>query len=173
MMTLRTYRATLTLMNGFLLVSGVVFAALAALIHVLIFFLESVLWARPAVWRRFGLRSQGEADVVRPMAYNQGFYNLFLALGVGSGLALMGWSSASFGGVWQGGIYVVPFALGALGLGITSATEVVVFALACMVLASVVLLSTNRRFWQSAIVQGAAALLGIVFLILPFAVPAG
>ena len=154
-MTLRTYRATLTLMNGFLLVSGVVFAALAALIHVLIFFLESVLWARPAVWRRFGLRSQGEADVVRPMAYNQGFYNLFLALGVGSGLALMGWSSASFGGVWQGGIYVV------------------LFALACMVLASVVLLSTNRRFWQSAIVQGAAALLGIVFLILPFAVPAG
>lgn len=142
-------------MNGLLLVIGVVFAVIAALIHVLIFFLESVLWARPAVWRRFGLRSQADADVVRPMAYNQGFYNLFLALGVGAGLGLMGWSYASFSGVWQGGIFVT------------------LFALACMVLASVVLLSTNRRFWQSTIVQGAAALLGIVFLILPFAVPAG
>jgi putative membrane protein len=141
-------------MNGFLLVIGAVFALIAALIHLLSFFLESVLWARPAVWRRFGLRSQADADVVRPMAYNQGFYNLFLALGVGGGLGLMGWSYASLGGVWQGGIYVV------------------LFALACMVLASLVLLSTNRRFWQSTILQGAAALLGIVFLILPFVLPA-
>jgi len=138
----------------------VVLAVLAALIHVLIFFLESVLWARPATWRRFGLRSQADADVVRPMAYNQGFYNLFLALGVGLGLALMGWSSTALGGVWQGGIFVT------------------LFALACMVLASVVLLSTSRRLWRSAIVQGAAALLGIVFLVLaavtaaPIVVPA-
>lgn len=147
-------------MAGFLLVVGVVLAVLAALIHVLIFFLESVLWARPATWRRFGLRSQADADVVRPMAYNQGFYNLFLALGVGLGLALMGWSSTALGGVWQGGLFVT------------------LFALACMVLASVVLLSTSRRLWRSAIVQGAAALLGIVFLVLaavtaaPIVVPA-
>ena len=70
-------------MNGVFLVLGVIFAGLAALIHLGIFVLESVLWSRPTTWRRFGVRSQHDADVLRPMAYNQGFYNVFLALGAG------------------------------------------------------------------------------------------
>ncbi|MET0317260.1 MAG: DUF1304 domain-containing protein, partial [Rhodococcus fascians] len=57
-----------------------IFAAVAAALHVVIFFMESVAWTKPAVWRRFGVASQADADVVRPMAFNQGFYNLFLAL---------------------------------------------------------------------------------------------
>ena len=65
-----------------------VFVGLAALLHVLFFVMESVLFMRPDVHRRFGLRTREEAELVRPMAYNQGFYNLFLAIGavVRSGL---------------------------------------------------------------------------------------
>ena len=58
------------------------FAALvAALMHVGFFYLESIVWSRPTVWSRFRIASQADADIVRPMALNQGFYNLFLGLG--------------------------------------------------------------------------------------------
>ena len=63
-------------------------AALAALLHVYIFVMESIQWTQPRVWRRFGVADQAAADVTKPMAYNQGFYNLFLAIGVAIGLAL-------------------------------------------------------------------------------------
>ena len=64
-------------------------AFVAALIHVLFFYYESVTFSRPETWRRFGLQTQEQADIVRPMAYNQGFYNLFLALGIVVGLVLV------------------------------------------------------------------------------------
>jgi len=60
-------------MNQALLVAGLVFVGLAALIHVYIFYLESIAWSRPGTWKAFGLRSQADADTVRPMAYNQGY----------------------------------------------------------------------------------------------------
>jgi putative membrane protein len=119
----------------------VVFAILAALVHVLIFTMESVLWAAPSIWRRFGLSSQAEADVVEPMAFNQGFYNLFLALAVVLGLLLLGWGNP-IAGKW-----------------------VLLVALSSMVLASVILLVTSRRMWCAALVQGVAPLLGIAFLL--------
>ena len=61
----------------------------AALIHVWFFVMESLWFMRPAVYRRFGLESEAEATVVRSFAFNQGFYNLFLAAGVAIGLALI------------------------------------------------------------------------------------
>ena len=66
-------------MNLVLLIVAIVFAALAALLHVYIFVMESVLWTRPSIWKRFGLKSQEDAETIAPMALNQGFYNLFLA----------------------------------------------------------------------------------------------
>ena len=63
-----------------------VFAALAALLHVYIFVMESVQWSQPRIWKRFGVPDQQTADATKPMAYNQGFYNLFLAIGAGLGL---------------------------------------------------------------------------------------
>ena len=66
-----------------------VFAALAALLHVYIFVMESVQWTQPRIWRRFGVADQAAADTTKPMAYNQGFYNLFLAIGVVIGLVLV------------------------------------------------------------------------------------
>ena len=115
----------------------VAFAIVAALIHVMIFALESVLWATPKVWRRFGLKSQSDADVVEPIMFNQGFYNLFLALAAVLGLLLLGWGNP-IAGKW-----------------------VLLVALGSMTLASIILLITNRRMWRAAVIQGALPLLGI------------
>jgi len=62
-------------------------AALAGVIHVLFFCMESLWWTRPAVYRRFR-STEAQAQVTKSLAFNQGFYNLFLAAGVFGGLAL-------------------------------------------------------------------------------------
>jgi putative membrane protein len=81
-------------------------AALAGLIHVLFFCMESLWWTRPAVYRRFR-STEAQALVTKSVAFNQGFYNLFLAAGAfgglalicaehrGAGMVLAGWSCAS------------------------------------------------------------------------------
>jgi putative membrane protein len=61
-------------------------AILAGLIHVLIFCMESILWTTPGVRARFR-QSPEQAEATRLFAFNQGFYNLFLALGTFAGLA--------------------------------------------------------------------------------------
>jgi putative membrane protein len=60
-------------------------AILAGLVHVLIFCMESVLWTTPGVRARFR-QSPEQAEATRLFAFNQGFYNLFLALGTFAGL---------------------------------------------------------------------------------------
>jgi putative membrane protein len=64
-----------------------VFAVLAGLVHVAIFAMESLLFRKPAVRRTFGGRS-GVPPEVDTWAFNQGFYNLFLAGGAFLGVAL-------------------------------------------------------------------------------------
>lgn len=61
--------------------AALVFACLAAVVHVYIWVMESLTWRKPATWKRFGVASQDEAETQRLFAYNQGFYNLFLAIG--------------------------------------------------------------------------------------------
>ena len=56
--------------------------------HVYIFVLESLRWSEPATRRVFGTTAE-TAAVTAPLAYNQGFYNLFLAVGVGAGVLLI------------------------------------------------------------------------------------
>jgi putative membrane protein len=63
-------------------------AILAGLVHVLIFCMESLLWTSPQVRARFR-QSPEQADATRLFAFNQGFYNLFLAVGIFAGLALV------------------------------------------------------------------------------------
>jgi putative membrane protein len=118
------------------------FALLAAALHVLFFYFESVAFARPDVWRRFGLADQGQADIVRPMAFNQGFYNLFLAIGIVVGLVLIAAGQADAG------------------------RAIVLFACACMVLAGLVLIATSRAMLRAALLQLVAPLLAIVATIL-------
>lgn len=64
-----------------------VFAAIAALSHVGFFWLESVLWNRPGTAARFGMKRE-QAEASRLFALNQGFYNLFLAVVMLTGLVL-------------------------------------------------------------------------------------
>ena len=118
-----------------------IFVALAALLHVYIFLMESVWWTRPATWRRFGVADQASADTIRPMAYNQGFYNLFLGLGAALGLVLY----------WTGG--ALP------------GRALVEFTTACMVLAAVVLVTTGRRYLRAALIQGTLPLIGFVLFL--------
>jgi putative membrane protein len=123
-----------------LVIIGSIFLFIAAAIHVLIFFLESILWQKPSTWKRFGLRTQEEADTVKPMAFNQGFYNLFLAIGVGVGLVMLG------AGNFAGG------------------TAIALFAGLSMVLAAVVLITSSPKLARSAALQGVAPLIGVLFL---------
>ena len=72
-------------------------AVVSALVHAWFFVLESIVFSRPSVAGRFGVRTPEQIEAVRPMAFNQGFYNLFLAIGVVGGLALLASGSGDAG----------------------------------------------------------------------------
>jgi putative membrane protein len=114
------------------------FALIAALLHVSFFYVESITFTQPASWKRFGVASQEAADTIRPMAFNQGFYNLFLALGIVLGLVMVaaGWVEAG--------------------------RAIVLFAGACMALAGAVLIYTDRAFIRAASLQAGPPLIAIV-----------
>jgi putative membrane protein len=121
------------------LVVACAFAALAALVHVYIFVLESVRWQHPATRRVFGTTEE-TAAVTQPLAYNQGFYNLFLAVGTAVGVALMG-SNRDAG------------------------VALVVLACGSMVAAALVLVASDLSKLRAAVVQGlfpAVALLSLL-----------
>ena len=128
-------------MNSPLLVLSAIFAALAALLHIYIFTLESVTWSQPTTWRIFGIRTQRDADTIKPMAFNQGFYNLFLALETGLGVILLAVS--------------LPVAVTLLVVGASS-----------MVLAALVLLLSSKTTRPSALIQGVPPFVGLLFLLL-------
>ncbi len=65
---------------------ALVFAALAALLHVYIWMMESVTWTSSRTRATFGISTE-QAEQTKEMAFNQGFYNLFLALITGGGVA--------------------------------------------------------------------------------------
>ncbi|MCY7325887.1 MAG: DUF1304 domain-containing protein [Microbacteriaceae bacterium] len=131
-------------MGSLLLVTGASIAAISAPVHVYIFVLESVLWMRPSTWRVFGLRTQADAEMTRPIAYNQGFYNLFLALGIAVGIALLG-ANPSAG----------------IALVLTSTLS--------MVLAALVLVTSNRRMLRATAIQRLPPLLSALSVALSFA----
>ncbi|MDI9915152.1 DUF1304 domain-containing protein [Rhodococcus sp. IEGM 1379] len=78
-------------------VAGYIFAALAAVVHVYIFVLESILWTAPKTRATFGVKSEEEALTTKPLAFNQGFYNLFLAIVTVIGIVIAATGSASVG----------------------------------------------------------------------------
>ena len=123
-------------------IAASVFVALAALLHVYIFWMESIRWTRPEVWKRFGVADQTAADVTRPMAYNQGFYNLFLGLGAALGLVLW-WAGQDAAGQ-------------ALAL----------FCTGSMAAAAAVLVTTGRSYLRAALSQGTLPLIGFVLTLI-------
>jgi putative membrane protein len=71
-----------------MLTAGLIFASLAALLHVYIFVMESLTWTSPRTRATFGLSAQ-EAEATKELAFNQGFYNLFLAIVSGAGIVAL------------------------------------------------------------------------------------
>ncbi len=116
-----------------------IFAALAALMHLFIFWMESLRWERAATRRVFGTTPE-QAATTRQLAFNQGFYNLFLAIIAAAGVALFWWP-------------------------VVSATLLLV-SLGSMLAAALVLGSTDRRKLRAALVQGMFPALGLAFLAL-------
>lgn len=71
-----------------MLAAGLVLTGIAAAFHVYVFVLESVVWRGPRARAAFGL-SPADAETTRLLAFNQGFYNLFLAVAVVVGTVLV------------------------------------------------------------------------------------
>ena len=67
--------------------AGVIIAVLAAVLHGYIFVMESLTWTSPRTRAVFGTTAE-EAQTTKALAFNQGFYNLFLAVGVLVGVLL-------------------------------------------------------------------------------------
>ncbi|MBT2250584.1 DUF1304 domain-containing protein [Arthrobacter sp. BHU FT2] len=126
-----------------MILASLLFAFLAAALHVFIFTMESVTWTRPATWKRFSIASQEHAEITRPLAYNQGFYNLFLAAGAFIGIGLV--------------------AFGADGSAQDVAGWTLIFACCgSMLLAALVLALSGRKYLRAAATQGATPLLAVV-----------
>jgi putative membrane protein len=121
---------------------GSVFVGIAAVLHVYIFFMESIAWRTPPIWKRFGLANQADADTTATLAYNQGFYNLFLAIGAALGVILY-WTDARPAGL-----------------------ALVLLSAGSMLAASVVLLTSGPGRLRAAAVQGTMPLLGVIFFLL-------
>lgn len=102
------------------------------IIHVYIFWLETFGWGKAGSVRIFGVKKE-DVEAIRPWAFNQGWYNLFLALAGGAGVFIPGaWGSA-----------------------------LVTYALGSMVAAALVLVLSAPEKIRSALVQGLPALLGL------------
>ncbi len=68
-----------------MLLVGMIAAFLAAALHVFIFYIESFAWTTRAL-SVFGM-DRASAEVTKEMAFNQGFYNFFLAIEAFAGIA--------------------------------------------------------------------------------------
>ncbi|MBV5243971.1 MULTISPECIES: DUF1304 domain-containing protein [Mycolicibacterium] len=120
--------------------AGLIVAVLAAVLHGYIFVMESLTWTSPRTRAVFGLTAE-EAEATRMLAFNQGFYNLFLGI-----VTVVG----------------VVFAL----TGDTAVGRALVFAgVGSMLAAAVVLLASSPEKARAAVTQGALPLVAIVLLV--------
>src|SRR5690349_17734382 len=120
-----------------MLIVALVLAGLAAAVHVYIFWLEAL--AFDTVGRKaFGVSAE-DAAIMKPWAYNQGFYNLFLAIGTAAGIGLAGPNQ-------DAGVALVTLTTGS------------------MVTAALVLIGSDRSKARGAVVQGLFPALSLIAL---------
>jgi putative membrane protein len=117
-----------------------VLAGVAAAVHGYVFVLESVLWRTARARRVFGTTEEAAA-VTAPLAFNQGFYNLFLAVEIAVGVVLL--------------------AVGNTAAGATA----VLIGTGSMVAAATVLVLSDRSKARAAAVQGVVPLLAVVAVV--------
>lgn len=122
-----------------MLIASLVFIGIAALIHGYIFILESFLWMRPATMKKFSLTSP-EAAQTKLLAFNQGFYNLFIGVMAALGVVLIAANEP-----------VIGHTLILAGAG-------------SMVLAGLVLICSDRTKARAGLTQLAAPLIGLLLL---------
>ena len=122
-----------------MIATGLVLAGIAALVHVYIFVLESLLWTSDRARALFGT-TPDEAETTRALAFNQGFYNLFLALAVFIGIIVAATGQTAGG------------------------TTRVLTGAGSMVAAGLVLLLSDRSKASAALKQLVPPLLGVVAL---------
>ena len=115
---------------------GLIAATLAALLHVAFFYLETIAFTQPKVYRRLLVAGDAEVQAIKPWAFNQGFYNLFLAVGTFVGVAVF----SSHHGVGR---------------------AVVGFGCGCMLAAALVLVGSDRRMARAAVTQGLFPLIAV------------
>ena len=108
-------------------------AIVAGTVHLLIFCMESLLWTTPGVRARFR-QSPEQAEATKLFAFNQGFYNLFLAAGTFAGLVFVLTAHPRVG--WT----------------------LVYWNCLCMLGAALVLLGSAPGMRRGAVIQGAAPL---------------
>ena len=126
-----------------MIIAGVIFAGLAALLHVYIWILESFRWTAPRTRAAFGTSAE-EAETTKLMAFNQGFYNLFLAV-----VTFVGVAFTISGGTRVGA------ALLFAGVG-------------SMLAAAAVLLASAPDKARSAVTQGTLPLVAVALLAIGF-----
>lgn len=124
--------------------TGLVLIAAGALLHVWIFVLESLAWTSPRARATFGTTPE-EARATRQLAFNQGFYNLFLALAAGAGVVLVATADPATAASTAGAT-----------LAFTGAGS--------MVAAGLVLALSDRSKLRAALVQAGPPLLGVALL---------
>jgi putative membrane protein len=122
-----------------MIVVGLVLTGLAALFHIYVFYLESVAWTSPRGRAAFGMTAE-EAQATKLLAFNQGFYNLFLALTIVVGTVLVAADTRAVG------------------------ATLVIAGAAMMVGAGVVLISSDRSKARAGLLQAGPPALGIVAL---------
>jgi putative membrane protein len=118
---------------------ALVFAGLAALLHVYIFVMESLTWTSPRTRAVFGTTAE-EAQTTKELAFNQGFYNLFLAVvaAIGTAMVVSGYRSV--------GVALVLASVGS------------------MLAAAVVLLASSPDKARAAVTQGCFPLVAVAML---------
>ncbi|GAB3998062.1 DUF1304 family protein [Glycomyces albus] len=122
-----------------MVITGLVLAGAAALLHVFIFYLESFAWTSERARSTFGTTA-AEAAATKSLAFNQGFYNLFLAI-------------------------VTAVGIGFTAAGQTAVGAALVFAGAgSMVAAAAVLGLSDPARLGAALKQGLIPLLGVIAL---------
>jgi putative membrane protein len=121
-----------------MLTVAAVLALLAALLHVYFWVLESLTFTTSGR-KVFGVPAE-DVEAVRPWALNQGYYNLFLAVGTAAGAVLE------------------------LGSDCTWAVPLILFGTGTMLGAALVLIATDRKMLKGSVIQGTFPALALVAL---------
>ena len=117
---------------------SLVFAGLAAVLHIGFFYLEAIAFRKPFAHRAFGITDPDQVEVLVFPLLNQGFYNLFLAAGTLTGAigTAAGWKP-------QG-------------------PTLVVFGCLFMIGAALVLVISRPKLARAAAIQGLLPLLALI-----------